>query len=105
MSVDGPEATKMSLRILIVLLVVCCVASAQSDLETKAREFLEKFDTEATERIYQYSLASWEYNTNITKENSDKLVNLWRTLVYRLCSSLRLPGAYKNRSGASYCFA
>uniref|UniRef100_A0A7N6BAG5 Angiotensin-converting enzyme n=1 Tax=Anabas testudineus TaxID=64144 RepID=A0A7N6BAG5_ANATE len=55
------------------LLAVGCVVSAQSDVENSAREFLQRFDEEATQRMYQYSLASWAYNTDITKENSDKL--------------------------------
>uniref|UniRef100_A0A4W6CJV1 Angiotensin-converting enzyme n=1 Tax=Lates calcarifer TaxID=8187 RepID=A0A4W6CJV1_LATCA len=63
----------MSVRILVTLLVVSCAVFAQSDIENQAREFLQRFDKEATERMYQYSLASWAYNTNITKENSDKL--------------------------------
>lgn len=63
-------------RILVTLLVVSSAVSAQSDVETQAAEFLERFDKEATERIYKYSLASWAYNTNITKETSQKLVSL-----------------------------
>ncbi|XP_038557367.1 angiotensin-converting enzyme 2 [Micropterus salmoides] len=63
----------MSSRILVALLSLSCVVSAQSEVETRARVFLQKFDEEATERMYNYSLASWAYNTNITKENSDKL--------------------------------
>ncbi|KAM9860403.1 angiotensin-converting enzyme 2 [Aulostomus maculatus] len=63
----------MSGKILVVLLTLSYTVSAQSDMEAKAREFLEKFDKEASKLMYQYSLASWEYNTNITQENSDKL--------------------------------
>ncbi|XP_040895328.1 angiotensin-converting enzyme 2 [Toxotes jaculatrix] len=63
----------MSAMILVTLLAVSCAVSAQSDVESQAKEFLQRFDNEATERMYQYSLASWAYNTNITKENSDKL--------------------------------
>uniref|UniRef100_A0A3Q3XKX3 Angiotensin-converting enzyme n=1 Tax=Mola mola TaxID=94237 RepID=A0A3Q3XKX3_MOLML len=59
--------------ILVALLAVSCAVSAQSDVESKARDFLQKFDEEATQHIYNYSLASWAYNTNITKETSDKL--------------------------------
>ncbi|XP_070818844.1 angiotensin-converting enzyme 2 [Chaetodon trifascialis] len=62
----------MSARILVTLLVVCCTVSALTETE-KASNFLQNFDTEVTPRIYSYSLASWAYNTNITKENSDKL--------------------------------
>uniref|UniRef100_UPI0037E8EB63 angiotensin-converting enzyme 2 n=1 Tax=Semicossyphus pulcher TaxID=241346 RepID=UPI0037E8EB63 len=70
----------MFARILVALLAVTCSASAQSDLENKAREFLQRFDEEATERMYNYSLASWAYNTDISQENSDKLTeqgNIW----------------------------
>lgn len=70
------EAAKMSARILVALLAVSCAVSAQSDVENKAREFLQRFDEEATRRMYEYSLASWAYNTNITKENSEKLVSI-----------------------------
>lgn len=70
------EAAKMSARILVALLAVSCAVSAQSDVENKAKEFLQRFDEEATRRMYQYSLASWAYNTNITKENSEKLVSI-----------------------------
>ena len=47
----------------------------QSAVETEAKEFLKGFDENATRLMYQYSLASWEYNTNITQENSDELVS------------------------------
>lgn len=65
----------MSVRVLVALLAVLCTVSAQ-DVETEAREFLRLFDEEATKRMYQYSLASWAYNTNITQENSDKVVSI-----------------------------
>ncbi|KAJ8378725.1 hypothetical protein AAFF_G00237030 [Aldrovandia affinis] len=51
---------------------MACV-SAQANLEEQAKEFLQRFDDGATNLMYQYSLASWEYNTNITAENSNKL--------------------------------
>lgn len=75
MCVDGVEEAEMSARILVALLSLSCAVSALTDVENNANEFLQRFDVEATERIYQYSLASWAYNTNITKENSDKLVS------------------------------
>ncbi|XP_061596730.1 angiotensin-converting enzyme 2 [Cololabis saira] len=70
----------MSAKILAVLLAVSWAVSVQATVETEAREFLKTFDEEASERMYQYSLASWAYNTNITTENSDKLSeqgNIW----------------------------
>lgn len=64
------------IRVFAALLVASSAVSAQTDVETQAAQFLEMFDKEATERIYKYSLASWAYNTNITKETSENLVSL-----------------------------
>ncbi|KAF4107393.1 angiotensin-converting enzyme 2 [Onychostoma macrolepis] len=55
----------------LLLLAMASVACSQS-VEESAREFLKKFDEEATNLIYQYSLASWAYNTDISQENADK---------------------------------
>ncbi|XP_063068775.1 angiotensin-converting enzyme 2 [Engraulis encrasicolus] len=63
----------MSARLLLALAGVFVCVTAQSDLEKKAAEFLERFDESATALMYNYSLASWAYNTNITDENSQKL--------------------------------
>ncbi|KAF1392660.1 hypothetical protein PFLUV_G00030370 [Perca fluviatilis] len=85
----------MSARVLVALLAVSCAVSAQSDVENKANEFLQKFDEEATRRMYQYSLASWAYNTNISKENSDKLTQqgeIWGKFYTQMSEeSLKFP--------------
>ncbi|XP_034732342.1 angiotensin-converting enzyme 2 [Etheostoma cragini] len=85
----------MFARVLVVLLAVSCTVSAQSDVENKAKEFLQMFDEEATQRMYQYSLASWAYNTNITKENSDKLTKegeMWGKFYSQMSEeSLKFP--------------
>uniref|UniRef100_A0A8K9X162 Angiotensin-converting enzyme n=1 Tax=Oncorhynchus mykiss TaxID=8022 RepID=A0A8K9X162_ONCMY len=62
----------MTRLLLVGLIAVACVA-AQSDLERRAQEFLDQFDGNATHLMYQYSLASWAYNTDISQENLDKL--------------------------------
>uniref|UniRef100_A0A8C7K5B9 Angiotensin-converting enzyme n=1 Tax=Oncorhynchus kisutch TaxID=8019 RepID=A0A8C7K5B9_ONCKI len=64
----------MTRLLLVGLIAVACVA-AQSDLERRAQEFLNQFDGNATHLMYQYSLASWAYNTDISQENLDKLVS------------------------------
>uniref|UniRef100_A0A8C7T7S3 Angiotensin-converting enzyme n=1 Tax=Oncorhynchus mykiss TaxID=8022 RepID=A0A8C7T7S3_ONCMY len=64
----------MTRLLLVGLIAVACVA-AQSDLERRAQEFLDQFDGNATHLMYQYSLASWAYNTDISQENLDKLVS------------------------------
>uniref|UniRef100_G3PQP4 Angiotensin-converting enzyme n=1 Tax=Gasterosteus aculeatus aculeatus TaxID=481459 RepID=G3PQP4_GASAC len=66
----------MSYLVLAALLAVSCLVSAQSDVENNAKVFLQTFDEEASRRMYQYSLASWAYNTDISTENSDKLESL-----------------------------
>ncbi|XP_057703156.1 angiotensin-converting enzyme 2 [Corythoichthys intestinalis] len=72
----------MSEKVLLCFLVLCGSVRAETQIEKEAAAFLRQFDTEASERMYQYSLASWAYNTNITKENSDKLSEqgqIWTT--------------------------
>lgn len=56
-----------------LLLSLVAVATAQSLLEEKAESFLNKFNQEAEDLSYQSSLASWNYNTNITEENAQKM--------------------------------
>uniref|UniRef100_A0A8B9J7X6 Angiotensin-converting enzyme n=1 Tax=Astyanax mexicanus TaxID=7994 RepID=A0A8B9J7X6_ASTMX len=63
----------MSVRFLLVL-ALASGAWAQT-LEDRAKDFLLKFDEDASRLMYQYSLASWAYNINITTENSNKLVS------------------------------
>ncbi|XP_048835406.1 angiotensin-converting enzyme 2 isoform X1 [Brienomyrus brachyistius] len=58
---------------LLLLLAGVWVTRGQSDVEQRAAEFLKSFDENATKLMYQHSLASWAYNTNITSENADKL--------------------------------
>uniref|UniRef100_A0AAY4C6R9 Angiotensin-converting enzyme n=1 Tax=Denticeps clupeoides TaxID=299321 RepID=A0AAY4C6R9_9TELE len=63
-----------AMRVSLFLLVLAVASvNAQSALEERAAEFLRKFDENATDLMYQYSLASWAYNTNITDENSQYL--------------------------------
>ncbi|XP_078101680.1 angiotensin-converting enzyme 2 [Sander vitreus] len=85
----------MSAWVLVALLAVSSAVSAQSDVENKAKEFLQMFDEEATRGMYQYSLASWAYNTNITKENSDKLTeqgDIWGKFYTQMSEdSLKFP--------------
>ncbi|XP_051528777.1 angiotensin-converting enzyme 2-like isoform X2 [Myxocyprinus asiaticus] len=54
-----------------LLLAMASMACAQT-VEERAREFLQKFDEDASHLVYQYSLASWAYNTDISQENADK---------------------------------
>ncbi|XP_054437166.1 angiotensin-converting enzyme 2 isoform X2 [Pteronotus mesoamericanus] len=57
-----------------LFLSLVAVAAAQNlTVEEEAKEFLEKFDLEAEKLYHQSSLASWNYNTNITDENVKKM--------------------------------
>ncbi|XP_059994890.1 angiotensin-converting enzyme 2-like, partial [Lagenorhynchus albirostris] len=56
-----------------LLLSLVAVTAAQSATEERAKTFLQKFDREAEDLSYQSSLASWNYNTNITDENVQKM--------------------------------
>ncbi|KAM4799332.1 angiotensin-converting enzyme 2 isoform X2 [Urocitellus parryii] len=56
-----------------ILLSFVAVTAAQSTIEELAKTFLDKFNQEAEDLDHQRSLAAWNYNTNITKENTEKM--------------------------------
>ncbi|XP_006892457.1 PREDICTED: angiotensin-converting enzyme 2 [Elephantulus edwardii] len=56
-----------------LLLSLVAVAAAQPTTEEQAKAFLEQFNQQAEDLSYQSSLASWDYNTNITDENAQKM--------------------------------
>jgi angiotensin-converting enzyme 2 len=58
-----------------LLLSLVAVTTAQSLTEENAKTFLNNFNQEAEDLSYQSSLASWNYNTNITEENAQKMVS------------------------------
>ncbi|XP_060715266.1 angiotensin-converting enzyme 2 [Tachysurus vachellii] len=62
----------MAVLCMLVLVFGTSTVLAQT-VEDRAKEFLKKFDEDASRIMYQHSLASWDYNTNISTENSDKL--------------------------------
>lgn len=59
--------------IFVTLVALCCSSASAQTEDERAREFLKRFDEQATDLMYNYSLASWAYNTDITQENSDKV--------------------------------
>lgn len=73
-SAGRASAVDMSAR-WFLLLAMASLASTQT-VEENAREFLRKFDEDASRLVYQYSLASWAYNTDISQENADKEVSM-----------------------------
>ncbi|XP_036127494.1 angiotensin-converting enzyme 2 isoform X3 [Molossus molossus] len=56
-----------------LFLSLVAVTAAQSSTEEKAKIFLDNFNIRAEELHHQSSLASWNYNTNITDENAQKM--------------------------------
>lgn len=56
-----------------LLLSLVAVTTAQSIIEEDAKKFLDTFNQEAEDLSYQSALASWNYNTNITEENAQKM--------------------------------
>ncbi|RXM32683.1 Angiotensin-converting enzyme 2 [Acipenser ruthenus] len=56
-----------------LVLMLALATSAVAQTEQDAAAFLDTFDKEASALMYSYSLASWEYNTNITDENANNL--------------------------------
>ncbi|XP_032417398.1 angiotensin-converting enzyme 2 [Xiphophorus hellerii] len=83
----------MSAGILVVFLAVSSAVSlVTADVESEARAFLERFDQNASEKMYKYSLASWAYNTDITQENLDKeseLGQIWSTFYTQISEESR----------------
>lgn len=73
-SVGGIRAVMMCARWLL-LLAMASMACSQT-VEERAREFLNQFDEDASNLVYQYSLSSWAYNTDISQENADKEVSV-----------------------------
>ncbi|XP_015226730.1 PREDICTED: angiotensin-converting enzyme 2 [Cyprinodon variegatus] len=83
-----------------IFLTLLAVSSAvflvtEADVESEAREFLKRFEQNATDKVYQSSLASWNYNTNITQENADKVSEqgrIWSTYYSQMSEeSLKYP--------------
>ncbi|KAL2089517.1 hypothetical protein ACEWY4_014205 [Coilia grayii] len=66
----------MSGSFLVVLTALATVlvtqTGAQGSVEDQAWQFLKWVDDNATILVYDYTRASWNYNTNITAENADK---------------------------------
>ncbi|XP_050998310.1 angiotensin-converting enzyme 2 [Acomys russatus] len=56
-----------------LLLSLLAVPTAQLTIEEEAKTFLDSFNQKAEDLSYQSSLASWNYNTNITEENAQKM--------------------------------
>lgn len=80
-----------------LLLSLVAVTTAQSIIEEQAKIFLDKFNQEAEDLSYQSALASWNYNTNITEENAQKMVSSWGYLGGIDCLLKTRMTAYKTR--------
>ncbi|KAG9486097.1 hypothetical protein GDO78_008918, partial [Eleutherodactylus coqui] len=61
------------LGLLWLLYTLALIDPSTQDVTSDAQKFLEEYQREAEPRSYQANLAQWEYNTNITTENADKM--------------------------------
>ncbi|CAM5078619.1 unnamed protein product [Eretmochelys imbricata] len=60
---------------LVYLWLLCSLAAVATSQDTtqEASNFLSQFNVRAEDLSYASSLASWDYNTNITDENAEKM--------------------------------
>ncbi|XP_008937519.1 PREDICTED: angiotensin-converting enzyme 2 [Merops nubicus] len=60
---------------LVHLWLLCCLSAVVTpqDVTQQAQMFLEEFNWRAESISYESSLASWNYNTNITEETAQKM--------------------------------
>lgn len=59
----------------VLLLCSLSAAVASQDVTQQAKSFLADFGSRAEEISYESSLASWNYNTNITEETARAMVS------------------------------
>lgn len=68
------EAAVMSAHITLALLLLSCISPVWTNVDNEVQIFLDDFNTEAVPIIYASSLASWDYNTNITSTTQENMV-------------------------------
>lgn len=64
------------------------------DVTQQAQMFLEEFNRRAEDISYESSIASWNYNTNITEENANKMVSAPSCGFYCCLRNLTLSGLF-----------
>lgn len=59
------------------VLLLCGLSAVviPQDVTNQAKMFLAEFNVRAEDISYENSLASWDYNTNITEETATKMVS------------------------------
>ncbi|KAL4229123.1 hypothetical protein ACF0H5_012162 [Mactra antiquata] len=83
--------------LVVLAFLKSCNGQAGAEL-TRAQEFLEKYEREASEIFYKSALADWAYATNITEYNSNKSVevNLESANFTQVYAKLASEYNYKN---------
>lgn len=66
----------MSAHITLALLLLSCISTVRTNVDEEVKIFLDEFNTEAIPLIYNSSLASWDYNTNITNTTQENKVRI-----------------------------
>lgn len=67
------------LGIITIFFVVCNILRAKGGVfeEESARDFLKHYSEERQMVSWKYKLRAWDYTTNITESNSDKMVKIF----------------------------
>lgn len=78
---------------LVHLLLLCGLSAVVTpqDVTQEAQMFLKEFNWRAEDISYESSLASWNYNTNITEETARKMVSAPSCRVYCHFRNLTAP--------------
>uniref|UniRef100_A0A8C0UED1 Angiotensin-converting enzyme n=1 Tax=Cyanistes caeruleus TaxID=156563 RepID=A0A8C0UED1_CYACU len=65
----------LNMNMLVHFWLLCGLSAvvAPQNVTQEAQEFLEEFNRRAEDISYENSIASWNYNTNITEENANKM--------------------------------
>ncbi|KAM6416878.1 angiotensin-converting enzyme 2 isoform 2-T2 [Pluvialis apricaria] len=71
------EVLSLDMNMLVHLLLLCGLSAVVTpqDVTQQAQMFLEEFNRRAENISYESSLASWNYNTNITEETAKKMAD------------------------------
>lgn len=82
----------MDMLVCIWLLCGLIAVVSPQTVTQQAQMFLEEFNKRAEDINYESSLASWNYNTNITDETARKMVSTLSCGFY--CSFRNLTAAF-----------
>ncbi|KAJ6667562.1 hypothetical protein lerEdw1_016683 [Lerista edwardsae] len=95
----GLEGSMLLHLYLIWSLALLTVAQ---DVTQEAAQFLAEFNTRAEDLSYASSLASWDYNTNITEENAKNMIRPKVELMHCKLLIQDLNESFQNEAGSRW---